>query len=820
MNYNDSIVKGVLATMVFNFYRYILVFLFIAFPLGIFPKTWPDLESEKEIKVYGSERSAKFTASNIFYDVENWTNHYSVRALGFYRYYDYPKAKTKSIFPFYYHIQSKSDNREYKRILNVNVTKEKEAVDQSFYPFIFWGKDAKESYLTTIPFFFSSSNETNSKLGFPVIPLLYYHNRGISGENKNYYSRLLTVLHFEINENQGFHEFSLFPLVYYSKNNYLFLPIFLYYQNQRSNENEYWMGPVYYSNNKAKEESLFVTFPFFGRYRKPGKEFDFIFPVYLNYADEEEDYHINLLWYTKTNSANVNVAANDGNLFIDFDFGILYNLVGYSQRTKVINGGNQTKQTNSFESNEPKVIKKREFNRDNSESFFGYQLLFGIFSYEKADTKKHIRLLPLAWFTWDENSKDNVVLLPPFFPIWFSYQSDDLEYKILFPFYGKQKDKDSEFRAYLLNVYLTEEIKENNRKESSYFWPFVNIYESDIDSGHRFLPFYVHRNYGIQKNQHSDTFTLLSSYRKTKNSAYSDIQFLFWPFWISYEEKNYPNYEKEKTVWITPFFYRNIKDGGSRTNLFWFIDWEWYKERDYASNSKSKPFVPLEQDEKLSHLLIFPFYKTNSSFSVIPLSFNDWNDDGFTTFTFLNYLKWNRKGHYYNFLYLIESENSETSYRFRSVGGLLWGFHKGKSEINRITFLWLGYDDRSHRTTYNFFPIARTANADKEKSRLYGPFLYYLFDSEEEKTELLLAGLGYYHNKTKSDNQYSTYVLLGALYQEKTEIERGYIKRGSLWGWLWEYQTEDNGYEKFSILKLFSYTKEMDGTKKIMGISI
>ncbi|MCW7458904.1 hypothetical protein ND859_11170, partial [Leptospira bandrabouensis] len=122
--------------MDFKFYRYVLVLLFITFPLGIFPKTWPDLEAEKKIKVYGSERSAKFTASNIFYDVENWTNHYSVRALGIYRYFDYPKAKTKSIFPFYYHIQSKSDNREYKRILNVNITKEKESIDQSFYPFV------------------------------------------------------------------------------------------------------------------------------------------------------------------------------------------------------------------------------------------------------------------------------------------------------------------------------------------------------------------------------------------------------------------------------------------------------------------------------------------------------------------------------------------------------------------------------------------------------------------------------------------------------------------------------------------------------------
>ncbi|MCW7469754.1 LA_1737 family protein [Leptospira kanakyensis] len=801
-------------------YQSIFVFIFFALPCGLNAKTWYDLESEKETKIYGSERSAKFTASNIFYDVENWTNHHSIRALGFYRYYDYPKAKTKSIFPFYYHIQSKSDNREYKRILNLNRTIEREGVDQSFYPFIFWGKDTNSSYLTTVPFFFSNKNDVRSRFGFPILPLLYYHNRETAGENKNHYTRLLTLLHLEVNDKKGLHEFSIFPLVYYSKENYLFLPLLLFYQNNRSNFNEYWFGPIYYSDDKVKDERLIVGFPFLGHYRAPGKEFDLIFPLYINYSDSEEDYHINLLWYTKTNSANVNLASSDGNVYVDFDFGVLYNLVGYSQRTKVLDSKLVTEKIKPSEIKDPQVIKKRQFKRESSDSFIGYNLLFGVFSYERADSKRHIRLLPLAWFTWDESSDDNVVLLPPFFPIWFSYQSDDLEYKVLFPLYGKQKDKDSEFRAYLLNLYLTEDVKENNRKERSYFWPLINVYESDIDSGHRVLPFYVQRNYTREQYQHGDTFTLFSSYRKTTAPSYSDTKFLIWPFWISYEYKNSPYHEKEKTVWITPFFYRNMRESGTRTNFLWFMDWEWQKESALVKNLKLKSGENSEPKESLSHLLIFPFYKTHSSFSVIPFSFNHWYSGGFTTFTLLNYLKWEKTGHYYNFLYLIESENTESSYQFRSLGDLFWGFRREPSRINRMTFLWLGYDDRSYKTIYNFFPIIRTADAEKEKSRLYGPFLYYLFDSEEEKTELLIAGLGYYHNKTKSDSQYSTYILLGALYQEKTEIERGYVKRGSLWGWLWEYQTEDNGYEKFSILKLFSYTKETDGTKKIMGISI
>lgn len=800
-------------------YKNILVFTISLIPYGITAKTWPDLESEKEVKVYGSERSAKFTASNIFYDIENWTDHYSVKAFGLYRYYDYPKAKTKSVFPFYYDIQSKTDNRHYKRIVNVNLTKEKDSVDQSFYPFIFWGKDTNSSYLTTIPFFFSNSNDTNSKIGFPVIPLLYYHNRNTSGENKDYYIRLLTLMHLEVNERKGFHEFSFFPLVYYSKENYLLLPLLLHYQNQHANNNEYWLGPIYSSNDKAKEERLFVAFPFLAYYRSPGKEFDLIFPLYLNYSDSEEDYHINLLWYTKTNSTNVNLATNDGNIYVDFDFGILYNLIGYSQRTKVLNGSVDPKKLKSSEIDNPKLVKKREFNRENSNSFIGYNFLFGIFSYERADSKRHIRLLPLAWFTWDEASEDNVVLLPPFFPIWFSYQSDDLEYKILFPLYGKQKDKNSEFRSYLLNVYLTEDLKENNRKERSYLWPLVNVYESDVDSGHRVLPFYVHRKFKKAEYSDSHTFTFFSAFKKRTGVSSVSTEFLFWPIWISYDDQMSSQSVWEKTFWITPFFYRNMMPDRTRTNFLWFVDWEWYKETDYNKFSKTK-LESYSKEEKLSHLLIFPFYKTSNSFSLIPLSFNYWHSDGFSTFTFFNYLKWEKTGHYYNFLYLVESENTESEYRFRSLGDILWSFKREPSRINRMTLLWLGYDDKSYKTVYNFFPIVRTADAEKEKSRLYGPFLYYLFDSEEENTELMIAGLGYYHNKTKSDNQYSTYILLGALYQEKTEIERGYVKRGSLWGWLWEYQTEDNGYEKFSILKLFSYTKETDGTKKIMGMSI
>ncbi|TGL64945.1 LA_1737 family protein [Leptospira jelokensis] len=783
-----------------------------------YAKTWPDLESEQEVKIYGSERSAKFKASNIFYDMEDWKDHYSVRALGIYRYYDYPLAKSKTIFPFYYHIQSKIDNREYKRIINVNVTKENDSVQKSFFPFVFWGNRPNTSYLVTIPFFFQNKTETGNSVGFPILPLVYYNHKEKISDSTYQYTRFLTLFHFERNEKSGLTDLSFTPLFYYSKENYLFLPLLLFYQNFRETARNYWFGPIYYYRDRSMEKRLFVFFPFVVSFVSPKREVDFVFPLYLNIKDSEEDYHINLLWYTKVHNANVNLATNDGNVYLDYDFGLFYNLVGISKRSRILTG-NSLKTQELNQSTKPELKKKREFNRENSDQFTGYQLLFGIFSYEKADTKKHIRLLPFAWFTWDESSEDKVVLVPPFFPIWLSYVSADLEYKIIFPLYGKQKDKTSEIQSYLINGYIKEEYEENHRVERSYFWPFVNVYESDIDSGHRVLPFYVYNQTKKEKSFQKNAYTFISIYKRVSNPNFERKEFLVWPIWISYDWYLFKDQNPITTIWFTPFFYRRVSDSSSRTNLFWFIDWEFESYKSTFTKNQNETNQTATK-ETLSHLFLFPFYYSDSSFSILPISFNFWSKEEFTTFTMLNYYHSKKEGHYYNFLYLVESENSTNHYQFRSLWDFLFSFQKKPKEIERLTLLWLGYDNTSDKKTINFFPLVRTTVSEEETSKLYGPFIYYESKSADEITELALAGIGYYHNQTKSDNQYSTYVLLGAIYQEKTELERGFVKRGSLWGWLWEYQTEDNGYEKFSILKLFSYSKETDGTKKILGISI
>ncbi len=65
--------------------------------------------------------------------------------------------------------------------------------------------------------------------------------------------------------------------------------------------------------------------------------------------------------------------------------------------------------------------------------------------------------------------------------------------------------------------------------------------------------------------------------------------------------------------------------------------------------------------------------------------------------------------------------------------------------------------------------------------------------------------------------------LMGIAYNEVQQPERGYRARGSLWGLLWNYETEDTGFRKFSVLKiLYSRTVEIDGDirTRILGITL
>lgn len=1348
------------------------LFFFMLLPaISIWCDDWEDLTAGEKMTVYGSEKSKKYPTSNLFYERENWENHYSIRAFGIYRYFDYPKFQSQTIFPFYNKVKSKMDNREKVRILNYNQKVEGNSISKNVFPFAFWGdtkgenlqayyhsfiplyvknfqddsqfqedsfyfipfpfyssdlvsknnknstleetsmslfhtkktlsrvnnnqrirlefsfpffplfylgtennkntnylfpiyyysqmdkkdeteqfsflfslfpyykkytisknpekpiredfsislfhsyssqentKTNKQSYVSynfpffplyhwekdekTIKnhlfpiysyktteeansgefsfmfslfpmyysnskykihsgsehhvtenynlFFFSKSTQDkgglkepvhSSTIGFPIIPFLYYSNfEEGSGTNR----RILTLYQSETNSQDELVSYSFFPFVFFKKNEYLYIPLIinkdlsqpetvsgktsmpllLYYKKWDINEEKTWFAVYYSRESKIVNDSFKTIFPVYWKSTSEEKEWNIFLPLYANYTDKEDSLHFNLLFLTKSKTGTldpkISLQKKEDSWYFDSDINILYYLFKMSFRDKIEKPQffkkisekiktfeekeqekiEQAKQEK--ENQDPKLINKREFTREDSNSFRGYSAIFGIFSYERADSKKHVRLLPLAWLTWNEDSDDKVFVLP--FPPTVWYFGENLEYNIIFPFYGRQKDPESEKQVYMINLFWKETYKEKNWKEFSIVWPIVNQYTSDNQQGHRVLPLYLSRVTQTDKAETREFYSIFSYYKKviltdhpdeTKRTATSES--FIWPiltFYNSSTSRSNPNnpdeVQKNYTV-FGPIFYRTVQgESNSRTNLFLFTDWKIV-------------------NDKLDYLLIFPFYKSEDFFFLFPITFTNYKN-GIQTLTLLNYFVKREDHYYYNFLFLAESEKSfktdqyyhcllfrsftiensasgfqskglwgflwnanevdtkdtegkqqlsywkeisflwwlgagyrsdtqtsiynlsllfihstngsdytnwtlgnyidsnkngfynnflflaeydanyntqEQEYRalFRSftwknsitksetqgIWGLLWNldkrnanqqdgtteywkeisflswlgagyrndsqqkiynlsflfFHKttpnsytnwtlgnytesdnfhfyqnflflieyesnqqktdwsyhfllrsfshksiqqekdsynikneglysilwdynsGKDKFSydmlkgifmdlsktndrwdRSTILWLGYTNETSSVTHNYFPVYYNSTEEKKFKDVYGPFLRINSVDEFERLDLGLLGIGYFYNKTFANNQEIFHIGLGSVYREFTEVQNGYRSRGSLWGFLWEYQSEEQTqFRKFSLLKLFSYTVEEDGRKKIMGIEL
>ncbi|MCB1176855.1 MAG: hypothetical protein KDK36_04660, partial [Leptospiraceae bacterium] len=489
------------------------------------------------------------------------------------------------------------------------------------------------------------------------------------------------------------------------------------------------------------------------------------------------------------------------------------------------------------EKKKPKVNKKRDFTREDSTKFRGYGALFGIFSYEKSDTKRHVRLLPLTWLTWDEESDDKILVSPLPLPIVW-YNGDDVEYNIIFPLYGRQKDESSEKQAYLINLFWKEDYKENNWKEYSIFWPLINKYNSDSISGHRILPFYIHKNYSSPKTNVTTNYSIFGVYSKeeNKNSDFNSIygdrsstSFFFWPTLTYYSsnkhikndlKNNTSTDHEEYKLWVTPFFYRKVNGTTKRTNLLWFIDWKYHGD---------------EQD----YLLVFPFFKKDGFFFIFPITFTSYKGK-FVTFTLFNYLKMNETGYYYNFLYLLESESrpnysknsavfnafkiENTKYEFESHGiwGFLWNMEKKKevheenfnvpeSYWKEISFLWwLGGGYRTEKDvsqTYNFSLFFIHKNW--KDSYINWTLGNYIDDNTESFYNNFLFLFEYENQKENSPGDTKIDLIFRTI-NYKNYSKEFYFK--SMGGLLWDFTKGNEKWKNLNFLWL-GYSNENDGIK-------
>jgi hypothetical protein len=584
------------------------------------------------------------------------------------------------------------------------------------------------------------------------------------------------------------------------------------------------------------------------------------------------------------------------------------------------------------------IVAKKEMNRESSEYFWGWKVLFGWMAYEHADSQRHFRLLPLTWFTWDEKANDKLYVFLPFF---LSYASEETkeEYFVVAPVYASQKQDRSYAKAYLINLYWDEYKAEEDYYEKTILWPFINWYSSPDKSGFRILPIVWHKTWREEGEESSRTLSLLYYSKDVKsiesgdyltrsrinplyyldeetsgtNSSYSllvpliplfyhgaessasttssttvtpffyynsedtkkkegmlsssTILFPLLPVFYRHSSGDYSHWnflgildrcsDKDYSrFFLLPLYYSTADDGEKHSNILGVIDWS--SSRDYSRFFIFPLYYSTEESGEKHHnilglidwwtgsegvetSMVLPLYwwsgdKEGSSLILFPLlSYFNSEPDEKTRFVAGAY--WHESPSYerQNFLYLfdhkkyidpkyprdeysmlfttMELDISPEIMEMRLMWGLLFNFesYRKSADYDADALLWLAGIERHGDSFHNRVLPLYWYSSDKYSSTLViPPVLSYFSSDSNGDFDLALLGLVYYRNEDKYAGEDRRMWLLGTLYNEVKVPERKYHSRGSLWGILWDYETEgDTGFAKFTILKgLYKYKKD------------
>ncbi len=470
----------------------------------------------------------------------------------------------------------------------------------------------------------------------PVIPLFYKHSDE-TGTHRN----LFWIIDWKENRTGSAERFWLFPLALHEweEGGYrYYFPFYhrpsgwsreegksfgiLHYHRWSKTENSIWIWP-YYSRYNLKEKIYFSLFlPLGASWRSEKSSGDIFLPVLFNYRSKRRSYHVNILGLSRTAALgpaspdlSLDVGKYKGNCHLDTDISWLYDLFSISSRITLKNPFKKEEnitpdkladnrklteklQIGETEKGKTGIVKKKTVNRESSEYFWGLNLLYGLAAFERADSRRHFRLLPLSWITWDKESDDKLYVVPLPLPV-IRYKSidEDSEYTVVFPFYGNQREGKSYSRGYLLNLFWDQYDDEKKLKEKTFLWPIINRYSSPVKSGWRVFPF-IWRKKSREKGILASRFIsplYYSHYRRDEKTDETLYKFVINP--LSFSRKIIENESiSERTLFpLIPFCYHSMKS--YRVNE---------EEAPLSSSTLARRYRVKERLEKRSFL--FPFY--------------------------------------------------------------------------------------------------------------------------------------------------------------------------------------------------------------------
>lgn len=450
-----------------------------------------------------------------------------------------------------------------------------------FYRSSYWRKDGasfeEESAHAFIPLYSYSSRNDRSRLWvFPV----FFHRNGGEGGTTSYMLFPFFFKSYTPPSADSEEETALWAIPFYKWKDSVshgshFVPLYWYerggesdltmltplYWNWRNGDTHKQAGPLFYTSRwkedvvltdephkglkERREYSTTWLFNYYSWNHRKSEGFLF-FPLRYRASDRLKEYD---LYIPLTFSTNQSLAKiENGGLYLDSDYSIGYDVFSVSTRLPIIDRRipDQFKRTDSPELFDPDVandttskttepVETAEgptvtrgkdidpFDRTNTSAYMGWRALFGWTSYVRADSRRHFRILPLAWLSWNEADENEKMTF--LFPLYLNYKSEEEQYMAFFPallpVYGAYNKGESFVRVYGGPLYITSYDEELKESETSILWPFFKRYSSPEESGHRLFPVYSARTEKTEDGERFRTFSWLH-YGSSKTVATAD----------------------------------------------------------------------------------------------------------------------------------------------------------------------------------------------------------------------------------------------------------------------------------------------------------
>ena len=456
-----------------------------------------------------------------------------------------------------------------------------------------------------------------------------------------------------------------------------------------------------------------------------------------------------------------------------------------------------------------------------------------------------------------------------------TYSSKEKSKSHFLPFYMYERAGGKSDFLLLLGLYQRTRYEEKDDSEDSYlFWLLHTEIEHKTRSG------YVNGEYASYNARERFTWFLPALYfyssttSETPGLEYYECSHIS-PFWYK-DYKTDANHGYDSTFWfpIIPLIYRSSSGDGSHLNVLGLFDWSndnrnqvyrrwlipvlpiWYT---YSSpEERTWLFTPLmlyRSHDKTSDTALTLLHYTSedrktgeSSWHLMPVYFSWKEKDATSRFILGLYLHSSPDYSRQNFLYLIDHYRRDdpkypSSHLGFALNTIAWDTTSSVSEFNlvwgallsyknyttslsdwSVNVLWFLYQVGNDQGRFYHYatPLWYYSGDARSYTLLIPPLLTYM-DSDREFGKLQMGVLGaLWYMNYKPQERFETFnILLGIPYYKVQRPERGYTGRGSLWGLLWEYETEsETGFRKFSLLKFLYRRITIDGEtyNQVLGI--